>query len=85
MLRAFNRRALPRELNGSPPDVVARAVLHALSSPHPRIRYVVGKLSRPMTLLPRLLSDSMLDDLRMRVFGLPGNPSGDHQRATGDH
>ena len=70
MLRAFNRRALPRELNGSPPDVVARAVLHALLSPRPRIRYVVGKLSRPMTLLPRVLPDSVLDDLRMRVFGL---------------
>jgi len=85
MLRTFNRRALPRELNGSPPDIVARAVLHALSSPRPRIRYVVGKLSRPMTLLPRILPDSVLDDLRMRVFGLPANTSDDHQRATGDH
>jgi NAD(P)-dependent dehydrogenase (short-subunit alcohol dehydrogenase family) len=85
MLRTFNRRALPRELNGSPPKIVARAVLHALSSPRPRIRYVVGKLSRPMTLLPRILPDSVLDDLRMRVFGLSGNPSDDHQRATGDH
>jgi len=84
MLRTFSRRALPRELNGSPPSIVARAVLHALSSPRPRIRYVVGKLSRPMSLLPRLLPDSVLDDLRMRVFGLPGNPSDDHQR-TGDH
>src|SRR5262249_13082298 len=72
MLRKFNRRALPRELNGSPPDIVARAVLPALSAPGPRIRYVVGKLSRPMTLLPRLLPDSVLDELRMRVFGLPG-------------
>ena len=84
MLRAFNRKALPRELNGSSPDVVARAVLHALSSPRPRIRYVVGKLSGPMTLLPRLLPDSVLDDLRMRLFGLPDNSSEDHQRA-GDH
>ena len=85
MLRAFNRRALPRELNGSPPRVVARAVLHALSSPRPRIRYVVGKLSRPMTLLPRILPDSVLDDLRMRVFGLPAKSSDGHQHATGDH
>ena len=84
MLRAFNRRALPRELNGSPPDVVARVVLHALSSPRPRIRYVVGKLSRPMTLLPRLLPDSVLDELRMRVFGLSSNGTGDRGRA-GDH
>ncbi len=84
MLRTFNRRALPRELNGSPPEVVARAVLHALSSPRPRIRYVVGKLSRPMTLLPHLLPDSVLDDLRMRVFGLSEARPEDHQRA-GDH
>jgi NAD(P)-dependent dehydrogenase (short-subunit alcohol dehydrogenase family) len=78
MMRAFNRRALPRELHGSPPEVVARVVLHALSSPRPRIRYVVGKLSRPMTLLPRLLPDSVLDDLRMRVFGLSGAAREDH-------
>lgn len=77
MMRAFNRRALPRELNGSPPEVVARVVLHALSSPRPRIRYVVGKLSRPMTLLPRLLPDGVLDDLRMRVFGLSAAPPED--------
>ncbi len=78
MLRTFNRHALPRELNGSPPDVVARAVLHALASPRPRIRYVVGKLSRPMTLLPRLLPDSVLDELRMRVFGLSAVPPENH-------
>ncbi len=81
MMRAFNRRALAQETNGSPPGVVARAVLDAVSSPRPRIRYVVGKMSRPMTLLPRLLPDSVLDDLRMRLFGLPSGPG----RGTASH
>jgi hypothetical protein len=70
MLRNFNKRAYAREMNGSSPEVVARAVLHALTARRPKIRYVVGKGSRPLTILPRLLPERLMDRLETELFGL---------------
>jgi len=70
MLRTFTRRAYARERMGSPPDVVAKAVQHALTAKRPRIRYVVGKDARGLALLPRILPDRLLDAMRTKVFGL---------------
>jgi len=69
-LRAFTKRARATELNGSAPEVVARAVYHALTARRPRIRYTVGKGAKLLTILPRLLPDRLLDSIRCRVFGL---------------
>jgi NAD(P)-dependent dehydrogenase (short-subunit alcohol dehydrogenase family) len=71
MLRNFTRRGYRREKNGSPPEVVARAVNHALTAARPRIRYVVGKDARLLTTLPRILPDRILDAIRLRALGLP--------------
>ena len=70
MLRTFGRKAYTREKNGSSPSVVAEAVLHALSSNRPRIRYRVGKHAKLLATLPKLLPESVLDALRVRMFGL---------------
>jgi NAD(P)-dependent dehydrogenase (short-subunit alcohol dehydrogenase family) len=70
MLRLFTKRAHSRESNGSEPDVVARAVWRALTARRPRARYVVGKDSRFLTLLPRMLPDRVLDWLRLKTLGL---------------
>lgn len=70
MLRTFGRQAYTREKNGSSPNVVADAVLHALSSTRPRIRYRVGKHAKLLATLPKLLPESVLDALRARMFGL---------------
>jgi NAD(P)-dependent dehydrogenase (short-subunit alcohol dehydrogenase family) len=70
MLRAFTKRAYDTELNGSPPEVVARAVHHALTAARPRIRYTVGKGAKLLTIMPRLLPDRFLDIIRTRIFGL---------------
>lgn len=70
MLRAFTKRAYATELNGSAPEVVARAVHHALTAKRPRIRYTVGRGAKVFTILPRLLPDRLLDSIRNRVFGL---------------
>ena len=74
MLREFSRRAYQRELDGSPPEVVARAVEHALTSPRPRTHYPVGKDARLLVTMPRLLPDRWLDAIRIRLFGLPRAP-----------
>ncbi|MBV8523951.1 MAG: SDR family oxidoreductase [Acetobacteraceae bacterium] len=71
MLRTFTGRARARELNGSPPELVARTVLQALTVSRPRTRYPVGKDSKLLTILPRLLPDRLLDSLRVRLLGLP--------------
>ena len=70
MLRTFGRKAYAREKNGSSPSVVADAVLHALSSNRPRIRYRVGRHAKLLATLPKLLPESVLDALRVRMFGL---------------
>lgn len=69
-LRAFNRRAYDREVHGSPPEVVADAVHHALTARRPRSRYPVGRDARLLVTMPRLLPDRLLDQLRIRIFGL---------------
>jgi len=71
MLREFNKRAFRRETNGSHPDVVARAVHHALTAQRPRTRYVVGKDAKLLATLPKVVPDIFLDPLRLRIFGLP--------------
>jgi NAD(P)-dependent dehydrogenase (short-subunit alcohol dehydrogenase family) len=56
--------------NGSPPDVVARAVLHALTSRKPRTRYPVGAGAKRLLRLRWLLSDRQFDRVVLRVTGL---------------
>jgi NAD(P)-dependent dehydrogenase (short-subunit alcohol dehydrogenase family) len=69
--RRFVRIGLARERNGSPPEVVARAVARALAVPRPHARYLVGKDSRPMAALAAALPTPVLDALRRRIGHQP--------------
>lgn len=69
--RRFLRISAAREREGSPADVVAGAVLRALTARAPRARYPVGKDAALLTLLPRVVPDRLLDALRLRLFQLP--------------
>lgn len=71
MLRNLVQRGYEREKNGSPPEVVAQAVRHALTSDRPRIRYRVGKHATLLAGLARILPDGLLDAFRFRALGLP--------------
>jgi len=71
ILRTVGKRGYEREKSGSPPEVVARAVHHALTAERPRIRYRVGKDARLIAALPRFLPDWILDEFRLRALGLP--------------
>jgi NAD(P)-dependent dehydrogenase (short-subunit alcohol dehydrogenase family) len=68
--RTMVTSGLKEERSGSSPDVVARAVLHALTARKPRARYPVGKKSRLMSTLGRALPQYTLDALRLRALGL---------------
>lgn len=71
MLRSFAHHAYKRESKGSAPDVVARAIAHALTSPHPRIRYKTGKGAKLLPAVAGILPDWLLDKVRLRNLGLP--------------
>ena len=56
--------------NGSQPEVVADAVLHALTSDKPRTRYPVGVGAKRMLFMRRLLPDRRFDRIILRAGGL---------------
>ncbi len=56
---------------GTSPDVVARKVLHALGTPRPRGRYLVGRSAYPLAVIARLAPDPVFDRIRLLVFRQP--------------
>jgi NAD(P)-dependent dehydrogenase (short-subunit alcohol dehydrogenase family) len=72
--RAMTTRAVAREAQGSPPDVVAAVVVQVIEHPRPKARYLVGKDARLLATVARL-PPFMLDALRRRFFGLPRSGS----------
>jgi NAD(P)-dependent dehydrogenase (short-subunit alcohol dehydrogenase family) len=71
MLKKFAGQAYAREMDGSPPQVVAQAVHHALTARRPRTRYRVGKHAGLLVTLPSVLPDRFLDVILLRIAGLP--------------
>lgn len=70
-LREFMRRGHARETKGSPPEVVAQAIHHALTARRPRLRYAVGRDARMLVTMPKLVPGRALDRIRLRMLGLP--------------
>ena len=64
-------RAVVRTKAGSPPEVVAGAVLSALTKRRPKTHYPVGSDARMLLAMSGLLPDRLLDRVRFRVFGMP--------------
>ena len=60
-----------RHRHGSPPEVIAATVDHALTTPRPRARYLTGKDSRRMAILAAVLPAPALDALRRMLGGQP--------------
>ncbi|MGH8047449.1 MAG: SDR family oxidoreductase [Chthoniobacterales bacterium] len=72
MLRGFMKVTLEKETVGSPPEVVAQAVLEALRAEKPPIRRVVGKDGGMIKFLAQYVPDSLRDAaLRKVLMGSP--------------
>jgi NAD(P)-dependent dehydrogenase (short-subunit alcohol dehydrogenase family) len=69
-LRAMIARMQQHIQEGSPPEVVAETVLHAITLPTPRSRYAVGRHARRTTTLAKWLPDRAKDRLIGRLLNL---------------
>jgi NAD(P)-dependent dehydrogenase (short-subunit alcohol dehydrogenase family) len=69
-LRSMVARMQRHIATGSPPEVVAEAVLRALTAPQPHSRYAVGRLARRTTTLAKLLPDRAKDRLVSRMLNI---------------
>jgi NAD(P)-dependent dehydrogenase (short-subunit alcohol dehydrogenase family) len=58
--------------SGSPPEVIAEDVLHALTSKRPRTRYLSGAGAKPMLFMRRILPDRRFDRIVLHAGGLDG-------------
>jgi NAD(P)-dependent dehydrogenase (short-subunit alcohol dehydrogenase family) len=76
-VEAMRRVAERVERAALPPDRVARAVERALTTPHPRSRYLVGTDARLQATLRRMPAP-VRDAVLMRVLGLPRSPTAAH-------
>lgn len=61
LVETMARRVDAHSEHGSPPEVIARAILHALTSRRPKTRYAVGAGAKRLLALRRILSDRMVD------------------------
>ena len=59
-----------REQAGSPPDVAARTIVEALTTPRPGDVYLTGTFAHRLALISRLPTPA-LDAIRRRIFELP--------------
>ncbi|WP_433379957.1 SDR family NAD(P)-dependent oxidoreductase [Actinoplanes sp. CA-142083] len=71
-LAAMATRISREATAGSPPDVVAGAVAHALTSRRPRVRYPVGAGAKRLLLLHRVLTDRLMDRVIGHATGYQG-------------
>lgn len=69
-LEAIAENISQHAASGSEPQVVADAVLHALTSDKPRTRYPVGEGAKRMLMLRRILPDRGFDRIILKAAGL---------------
>ena len=72
-LEALRKGAARAERDAIGPDAVVAAVVHALTAPRPRTRYIIGRRAKLQAAIARWLPDRARDRLLTRALGLPDN------------
>jgi NAD(P)-dependent dehydrogenase (short-subunit alcohol dehydrogenase family) len=72
-MHVIEKIAAGHERIGSPPEVIAEAVVKAMTARRPRTRYPIGGHARLLTRLRRVLPDRAMDTLFIRMLGLGDN------------
>ena len=72
-LEALRKGAARSERDAIPPEAVVAAVVHALTAPRPRTRYVIGRRAKLQAVIARWVPDRARDRLLTRVLRLPDN------------
>ncbi len=72
-LEALRQGAARAERDAIAPDAVVAAVVHALTAPRPRTRYIVGRRAKLQAVIARWVPDRARDRLLTRVLRLPDN------------
>ena len=70
-LEAIRQAAAASARRGIPAEAVAKVVEHALTSPSPKTRYLVGADARQRAWLAKLAPDRLRDALLTRILGVP--------------
>jgi short-subunit dehydrogenase len=52
----------------SSPDVIAKVISKGMKAKNPKIRYVAGKLAKPILFMRKILSDKAFDKLILKMF-----------------
>jgi NAD(P)-dependent dehydrogenase (short-subunit alcohol dehydrogenase family) len=69
--RSYCRNLAAHARDGSPPAVVAAAIVHAVTARRPHTRYPAGAHARRLLAARRLLGDRAMDRIVLRFLGLP--------------
>ena len=68
---ANSMRGEANQRRNSPPEVIARTVGKIVTARHPRTRYAVGYMARPLIAARRVLPDRAFDRLISAALGVP--------------
>lgn len=60
--------------NATPPEDVAKVIIHALTSPKPKTRYVVGAATKGLIAMRKLAPDTVGDAILKRALGISTAP-----------
>jgi NAD(P)-dependent dehydrogenase (short-subunit alcohol dehydrogenase family) len=69
-LEQFERYSLKEGVSGYPAEVIGKAVLHALTTPRPKVRYAIVPNRLTNWTIPQLIPMRTLDKLVARFFGI---------------
>lgn len=70
VLKPANKSLVKQIKAANPPELIADGIIHALTTPNPKPRYMVGKEVKYLPLAQKLMSESAFEKILLKQFGL---------------